>query len=88
MKQITGLICLVSFCAGAVWVEYQMASRFGAAFVLIAGASALAAICAVLYRAPAGYEDADGFHILPPSRRSRLGRYIRLFQRQVRREWT
>jgi hypothetical protein len=88
MKKMAGLICLASFCAGAVWVEYQMASRFGAAFVLVAGASALAAICAALYRAPVGHEGADGFHILPRSRRSALGRYVRLIQRQVRREWT
>jgi hypothetical protein len=88
MKQITGLICLVSFCAGAVWVEYQMASRLGAAFVLAAGTCALAAIRVALYRAPEAQEGADGFHILPRSRRSRLGRYVRLFRRQVRQEWT
>jgi hypothetical protein len=88
MKQIAGLICLVSFSAGAVWVEYQMASRFGAAFVLAAGACALAAICAALYRAPEGHEGADGFHILPRSRRSRVGRYVRPIRRQVRHEST
>jgi hypothetical protein len=87
MKRIMGLICLVSFCAGAVWLEYQMASRFGVAFVLFAGASALAAIFAALYRAPEGHEAADGFHIAPRSRRSGAGRHVRSFQRQVRRRW-
>jgi hypothetical protein len=72
MKQIMGWICLISLCTGAVWLEYQMASRFGAAFVLIAGASAVAALLAALYRAPEGHEGIDGFHIRPRHRRPRL----------------
>jgi hypothetical protein len=88
MKQIAGLICLASLCASAVWVEYEMTWRFGGAFVLLAGASALAALSAALYRAPEGQEGADGFHIRPRSRRSGLRRHARLIQRQVRREWT
>ena len=87
MKQITGLICLASFCAGAVWAEYEMTSRFGSGLVLLAGASALAAVLAALYRAPEGREDTNGFHILPRSRRPRLYRRLQLLQRQVRREW-
>jgi hypothetical protein len=88
MKQITGLMCLVSFCVGAVWVEYQMASRFGAASILAASTCALVAMCLALYRAPEGQEQSHGFHILPRRRRFRLGRFVRSFQRQVRRQWT
>ncbi len=46
MKNIAGIICLVSFCAGTIWVEYEAISRFGGAFILIAGASALAVLSA------------------------------------------
>ncbi len=160
MKQISGLICLASFCAGAVWVDYEMTSRFGGAFVLLAGASALAALSAALYMMQREFNErakphriiketlwsklrelwairrrcqqiklqqrledisiqaavcavsvggtpgsaasspayrntnsasvspSFGFHIVPRSRRSGLHRYARVFQRQVRREWT
>ena len=88
MKQVAGLICLASFGGGIVWAEYEIMSRLGFAFILIAGASASAALSGALYRAPEGYEDADGLHICRRKRRSALARYVRLFQQQVRREWT
>ena len=68
MKNIAGLICLASFWAGTIWVEYEATSRVGGAFVLIAGASALAALSAALYRAPEGHEGVEGFHIRPRRR--------------------
>ena len=88
MKNISGIICLASFCAGTIWVEYEAISRFGGAFILIAGASALAVLSAALFRAPEGYEDANGLHVRPGNRRFGHTRHVRLFQRQLRREWT
>jgi hypothetical protein len=88
MKIIAGIICLASFCAGTIWVEYEAISRLGGAFVLIAAASALAVLLAALFRAPEGYEDPDGLHIRPDTRRFGPTRQVRLSQRQVRREWT
>lgn len=87
MKIIAGIICLASFCAGTIWVEYEAISRFGGAFILIAGASALAVLSGALFRAPEGYEDANGLHVRPGNRRFGHSRHVRLSQRQVRREW-
>jgi hypothetical protein len=72
MKKITGLICLMSFCAGTIWVEYEAISRFGGAFILTASASALAALLVALCRAPEAKERIDGFHIRPRHRRARV----------------
>ena len=88
MKNMAGIICLASFCAGTVWVEYEAISRFGGAFILIAGASALAVVSGALFRAPEGYEGANGLHVRPANRRFGHTRHVRLSQRQVRREWT
>jgi hypothetical protein len=84
MKNITGLICLASFCAGTLWVEYEAISRFGVVFVLIGGASALAVLSGVLFRAPEGHEDANGLYVRPANRRFRLARQVRLSQRHAR----
>ena|SRR5215831_3903602 len=62
-KKIAGLICLALFCAGTVFLEYRMLLLFGAAFVVLAAACALAVISGALYRAPEGDERADGLHI-------------------------
>jgi hypothetical protein len=88
MKIIAGIICLASFCAGTIWVEYEAISRFGGAFILIAGASALAVLSGALFRAPEGYEDANGLHVRPGNRRFGHSRHVRLSQQQVRRKWT
>ena len=48
MKQLAGLISLASFCAGAVLVEYEIASRVGGAFILLAGACGLAVVSRAL----------------------------------------
>jgi hypothetical protein len=88
MKNIAGIICLASFCAGTIWVEYETISRFGGAFILIAGASALAVLSGALFCAPEGYERANGLHVGPGNRRSGPTRHVRLSQRQMRREWT
>ena len=88
MKIIAGIICVASFCAGTIWVEYEAISRFGGAFILIAGASALAVLSGALFRAPEGYEDANGLHVRPGNRRFGHSRHVRLSQRQVRRELT
>jgi hypothetical protein len=78
MKNIAGIVCLASFCAGAVWIEYEAISRFGVAFILIAGASALAVLSVVLFRAPEGYEGANGLHVRPGNRRFGPTRHVRL----------
>ena len=67
MKQLAGLISLAAFCAGAVLVEYEIASRFGGAFIILAGACGLAVVSLALYTAPGGDERADGFHICQPN---------------------
>jgi hypothetical protein len=88
MKPIIGSICLSLFCLGVAWVEYQMLWHFRSILVLFAVASVLGALSVALFRAPEGYEQPDGFRIRPRDRRSGLARHARLFQRQVRREWT
>jgi hypothetical protein len=71
-KNVAGLICLASLCAGTVFLEYGMLLLFGGAFVVFAGASALAVISGALYRAPEGDERADGLHIRQPNRPRRF----------------
>jgi hypothetical protein len=61
MKQIIGLLCSASFCVGAAWVEYQIMLHLGSVVILFAVASVLAALSGALFRAPEGYERADGF---------------------------
>jgi hypothetical protein len=79
MKNVAGLICLISFCAGTVFVEYEILLVFGGAFVVFAGASALGVISGALYRAPEGDERADGLHIRQRNRAARdvFGEIIR-----------
>jgi hypothetical protein len=62
-KKVAGLICLALFCAGTVFLEYEMLLLFGAAFIVFAAACAFAVISGALYRAPEGDERADGLHI-------------------------
>jgi len=69
-KQLAGLISLASFCVGAVLLDYEIASRFGGAFILLAGACGLAVVFRRLYSAPEGDERADGFHICRRNQRS------------------
>ena len=88
MKNITGIICLAWFCAGTVWAEYDAISRFGGAFILIAGASALAVLSSALFRAPEACEGDNGLHVRPGDRRFGPTPHVRLSQRQLRREWT
>jgi hypothetical protein len=87
MKQTVRLICLALFCAGAVWVEFQMVLRFGSGLVLFVVASALAVLFGALVRAPEGHERADGFHVRARDQ-SRLSRSVRLSEQRMRREWT
>jgi hypothetical protein len=85
MKKTAGLISLASFCAGTIWLEYELLSRFGSVSVLIAAASALAVLSGALFRAPEGYEGSNGLDVGPSNRRSGPTRYVRHSQRQVRR---
>lgn len=64
-KEVAGWICLASFCACTVFLEYQMRLLCGAAFVVCAAACALAVISSALHRAPEADERADGLHVRP-----------------------
>ena len=88
MKTTAALICVGSLYAGALWVAYQTALLLGIGYFLVAGASALALLAAVVYRAPEGHERADGFHIRPRKRPSGFVPTIRPSQRRLRRGWT
>jgi len=71
-KTVAGMICLASFCAGTVFLEYEMLLLFGTAFIVFAAACALAVISGALYRAPEGDERADGLHIRQRNRPRRF----------------
>ena len=71
-KKVAGLICLALFCAGTVFLEYEMLLLFGTAFVVFAAACALAVISGALYSAPEGDERADGLHIRQRNRPRRF----------------
>ena len=77
-RRIMESICLGSFCAGAVWLEFETMLYFGSALTLSTVVFALAALSTALYRAPEGDERADGFHVRPRDRRSGLVRHLRL----------
>jgi hypothetical protein len=62
-KKVAGLISLGLFCAGIIFVDYELLLHFGAVFVVFAAACALVVILGALYRAPEGDERADGLHI-------------------------
>ena len=81
MKQIIGLICLFLVCLGIAWVEYQMVVHFRSALILIALVAVLGALSVALFRAPEGYERADGFHVCARDPRPRRDRGVRLAQR-------
>jgi hypothetical protein len=80
MKQIIGLICLSLVCLGIAWVEYQMVVHFRSALILIALVAVLGALSVALFRAPEGYERADGFHVCARDPRPRRVRGVRLAQ--------
>jgi len=80
MKWIAGLICLGSFCAGALWIEYQTTVLLGAGCSLFVAGSAFTFLAVALYRAPEGHERHDGFHVRPRDRRPSLVRHSRFSQ--------
>ena len=80
MKRIAGLICLGSFCAGALWIEYQTTVLLGAGCSLFVAGSAFTFLAVALYRAPEGHERHDGFHVRPRDRRPSLVRHSRFSQ--------
>ena len=80
MKRTAGLMCLGSFYAGALWIEYQTALLLGAGCFLFVAGSALTFVAAALYHAPEGHERRDGFHVHPRDRRPSLVRHSRFSQ--------
>jgi hypothetical protein len=80
MKWIAGLICLGSFYAGALWIEYQTTLLLGAGCSLFVAGSALTFLAVALYRAPEGHERHDGFDVRPRDCRPSLVRHSRFSQ--------
>jgi hypothetical protein len=81
MKQIVGLICLVLFCLGVTWVEYQMVLRFRIMLILSAAVPILGGLLVTVVRASEGYERPDGFHVCGRVSRTRRVRGVRLAPR-------
>ncbi len=88
MKKIMRLTCLTLFCLGAAWAGLEITLHFGSAVIFFFAAFALGAPSGALFCAPEGYERADGFHVRTPKGQCGLVWRLRLFQRQVRRQWT
>jgi hypothetical protein len=88
MKAIAAVTCLGSLYVGALWMEYQTALLLGNGCFLFAAGSALGLLAAALWRAPEGYERADGFHSRPRKQPSGFVPAVRPSQRQMRRGWT
>ena len=87
MKKIMRLTTLALFWVVPVWVGY-VTLHFGSAVIFFVAALALIGTAGVLFCAPEGYEQADGFHVRAPNGRYGLVGRLRLLQRQVRREST
>lgn len=88
MKKIAGLMCLGSVCASMILIEFEAISRFGGVFILTAAGSALALLASTLYRAPEGYEGANGLYFRTRNRRSGSPRRVRISAGRLRRKWT
>jgi hypothetical protein len=81
-KNVTGLLCLVVFSVGVVFLEYKMLLLLGAVLFAFGVAFAVAVISTALYRAPEGDERPGGLHIRQRNRPKRFsfstfGRLIR-----------
>ena len=63
MNFLIGLISLVAFWVIAACLEDKLILQVGKILEFLAGTFALTALLGALWRAPEGYEDADGFHI-------------------------
>ncbi|HYY35557.1 MAG TPA: hypothetical protein VE867_04210 [Candidatus Binatia bacterium] len=65
---VIALIFLAALCASAACVEYDLAMRFG---VLFSAFGLFVLLLSALLRAPEGYEDENGFHIVAQPARAR-----------------
>ena len=88
MKRLRGWIYLGSFCAAALWIEYQLALLLGAGWVLCGSVFALAVLTFALWRAPEGQERADGLHIRSRKGSSGFVPAVGAPARRMRRGWT
>jgi hypothetical protein len=68
-KLVIAFVCLIMVCVSVASVEYKLVMSFGIAFDLFASVFALFVMLGALLRAPEGYEDENGFHILCASGR-------------------
>jgi hypothetical protein len=66
-KPVIAFIFLAALCASAACVEYDLVMRFGTLF----SAFGLFVLLSTLLRAPEGYEDENGFHIVVQPARAR-----------------
>lgn len=69
-KLVIALGFLFVLCVSVVWAECNLAMRFPILFSIVS-ASALLTVLVGLLRAPAGYEDENGFHIRARQRQVR-----------------
>jgi hypothetical protein len=62
-KLVIAFVFLVVIWVSVARVEYDLVMRFGILFNVFVSVFALSVLLGVLFRAPEGYEDENGFHI-------------------------
>lgn len=77
LKFLVESIALAGFCLIALWIEYKLVLQLGTELTLSLGAFSLLPLFAALWRAPEGYENADGFHIRAHRGRTERVRHAR-----------
>ena len=63
-KLVIAFVFLIMVCMSVASVEYKLVRSFGVAFDLFASVFAVFVLLGALLRAPEGYEDENGFHIV------------------------
>ena len=63
-KLVIAFVCLIMVWVNVASVEYELVMSFGIPFDLFVSVFALFVLLSPLLRAPEGYEDENGFHIL------------------------
>ena len=68
-KLVIAFVCLIMVWVSVASVEYELVMSFGIPFDLFVSVFGLFVLRGALIRAPKGYEDEKGFHILCASGR-------------------
>jgi len=68
-KLVIAFVFLIMVCVSVASVEYKLVTSFGIPFSLFASVFAVFVLLGAILRAPEGYEDENGFHILCASGR-------------------